>query len=275
MANENKRRFIDVEDYSAATTTDVIPNGQVRWFNKVTGYNAAEIIELVGDGSTTIASLARRQWLTDTAQTLYGIKTFDDIPVLPATAPTSANQAANKAYVDAQAAQTFDVIDTDSGDVAATTPSSPSNGDKWIVVNSGSSGNYVTGLPGSIKLGDGKRCDFIYDSTNTTWRYEDVIVEETQLTSEMLVIKWADGRQKLIDVWSNNGASRNISSAAFTSIKLPSVSVEGNVSGAAVGHIPSAAYSTTAYTVKTFVSTSAAVINTTNVIVTIEGRWKA
>ena len=102
MANEDKRRIITVEDYSAATTTDIIPENQVRWFDTVTGYNAAEIIELVGNGSDDIANLARRQWLTDSAQTLYGVKTFDDIPVLPADAPSSGDQAANKTYVDTQ-----------------------------------------------------------------------------------------------------------------------------------------------------------------------------
>lgn len=37
------------------------------------------------------------------AQTVAGVKTFSDIPVLPATDPTSDNQPTRKAYVDAQA----------------------------------------------------------------------------------------------------------------------------------------------------------------------------
>lgn len=37
------------------------------------------------------------------AQTVAGVKTFSSTPVLPAAAPTSANQAANKAYVDSVA----------------------------------------------------------------------------------------------------------------------------------------------------------------------------
>jgi hypothetical protein len=201
MANENKRRFIEVEDYSAATTTDVIPNEQVRWFNKVPGYSAAEIIELVGNAVDDIATLARRQWLTDTTQTLYGVKTFDDIPVLPASNPTSDNQAARKKYVDDNVPGinfTFDVEDTTSSDVAATTPSSPGDGDQWTVVNSGSSGNYVTGLPGSIKLADDKKITFTYDATNATWRYEDIIIDYyVELDGDSInqhVTKWSGGK---------------------------------------------------------------------------------
>ena len=159
---------IYIEAWSGITGTDVIPSGQKRWYDGVTGYNASEVLEVVGDGSTQLQNLALRQVLEDGAQDIYGVKTFDDIPVLPASNPTSDNQATRKAYVDGLVSQTYDVEDTDAADVAATTPTSPSDGDKWIVVNSGSSGNHVTGLPGSISLGDGKRCDFIYDSTNTT-----------------------------------------------------------------------------------------------------------
>ena len=39
-------------------------------------------------------------------QTVAGIKTFSSIPVLPASDPTTANQAARKAYVDSLVAQT-------------------------------------------------------------------------------------------------------------------------------------------------------------------------
>lgn len=42
--------------------------------------------------------------LTTTAQTVAGIKTFSSIPVLPASDPTSDNEMARKAYVDAKSA---------------------------------------------------------------------------------------------------------------------------------------------------------------------------
>ena len=38
--------------------------------------------------------------LTEAAQTISGVKTFDSIPVLPASDPTTDNQAARKKYVD-------------------------------------------------------------------------------------------------------------------------------------------------------------------------------
>jgi hypothetical protein len=277
MANENKRRFIDVEDYSAATTTDVIPNGQVRWFNKVTGYNAAEIIELVGDGSTTIASLARRQWLTDTAQTLYGVKTLDSIPVLPASNPTTANQAARKQYVDDNVPGigfTFDVENTTSGDVAATTPSSPGDGDQWTVVNSGTGGNHVTGLPGSISLGDGKTITFKYDSTNATWRYEDVIIDEYSaadgVTADVThsVKKWSGGMmrvqtRKAATVSDKTGTFPE----AFNSID------ESPVSGGSAGQQVIQSYTTTTVAMRT--TNSAGSVSIGEMTAETVGRWKA
>jgi hypothetical protein len=104
----------------------------------------------------------------------------------------------------------YDVVDTDSGDVTATTPTSPVNGQIWTVVNSGSSGNHVTGLPGTISLGDGKTIDFRYDSTNTTWRYQDVIIDEyedtdtTNMTANYT--KWAGGRMT-IRLYQDNATS--------------------------------------------------------------------
>lgn len=101
MATYNRKDRRRIEDWSGATTANVIPAGQFRWYDGVTGYNASEVIDMVGDGSTTIASLPKRQPVTNGAQTLYGIKTFDSIPVLPSTAPSSDNQAMSKVHAEA------------------------------------------------------------------------------------------------------------------------------------------------------------------------------
>lgn len=202
MATYNRKDRRLIEDWGGVNTAVVIPDGQFRWYDGVTGYNAAEVIELVGNGSTTIASLPKRQPATDGAQTLYGVKTFNAIPVLTSSNPTSDNQAARKAYVDSLLGETFDVVDTDGGDVAATTPTSPANGEKWIVFNSGTSGNHVTGLPNSITLGDLKTLHLKYDDTNTQWIYEDVIIDEYTDTSpsdgSMIVRKWSGGKMAVI-----------------------------------------------------------------------------
>ena len=101
MATENRKDRRRIEDWGGATTSNVIPDGQYRWYDGVAGYNAAEVIELIGDGSITIASLPKRQPNTDGAQTLYGVKTFNAIPVLPSTAPSSDNQAMSKVHAEA------------------------------------------------------------------------------------------------------------------------------------------------------------------------------
>jgi len=65
-------------------------------------------------------------------------------------------------------------INTDAGDEAVTLPSSPSLGDLFEVWNTGTNGNYVTGLPNSITLGDGKGIRLRYVDG---WKYEDVIID--------------------------------------------------------------------------------------------------
>lgn len=102
MAEETRYYKRNIEDWGSVTGTDVIADGRVRWADGVTGYNASEVIEFQGDGSTQISSLPKRQQVTDGAQTFYGVKTFDDIPLLPSTLPTSSSEAASKGYVDAQ-----------------------------------------------------------------------------------------------------------------------------------------------------------------------------
>ena len=199
-----------VEDYTAITTSVVPPNGQKRWYNNGAslGYNASEVFEIVGNGSDDIATLSKRGAMLLTAQTFYGVKTFNSFPITPSSAPSSNYQVANKKYVDDEIANNtpgitfvYDVEDTTAGDVSATTPTSPGNGDQWTVVNSGSSGNYVTGLPNSISLGDGRTITFKYDLTNTTWRCDDVIIDEYSATGSngetQYVKKWSLGRMRI------------------------------------------------------------------------------
>lgn len=69
------RRFI--EDWGDVVSTDVIPDGESRWYDGVTGYQSSEIIELTGNGSSAISALNKQQIMTDGAQTIYGNKTFD------------------------------------------------------------------------------------------------------------------------------------------------------------------------------------------------------
>jgi len=153
VANTDIEFIYTVEDYSAATTSSVVDAGQARWFDTVTGFPAARVFTVVGDGSSTIAELVAYQGK-------------------------------------------YDVIDTDGGDVGATAPTDLRDGQEWIVTNSGSSGNHVTGLPGTISLGDGKTIVFIYDDDNTAWRYEDVIIDEdTSLNAERYAM-WAGGRME-------------------------------------------------------------------------------
>lgn len=269
MATYNRKDRRRVEDWTAAVKTNVIPDGQFRWYDGVTGYNAAEVIEMVGDGSITIASLPKRQPATDGAQTLYGIKTFNAIPLLPSTTPSSVNQATRKGYVDGLLGETFDVVNTNSGDVAATTPSSPANGEKWIVFNSGTSGNHVTGLPNSITLGDLKTLHLKYDNTNTQWIYEDVTIDE-YISGNYTVIKSSGGRLKIIG-----------RDTPCNSISFPENFVDANYSIVGSTDVPSnttfhvASFSTRAVgSVTCTVTTSAGSGVTQDIQFIAEGRWK-
>lgn len=181
MANTNYEFIYTVEDYSGITTSVVMADGQSRWFDNVTGLPATTVIQITGDGTTSIAAMVARH------------------PVR------------NK---------TFDVIDTDSADVAATTPSNPIDGYPWTVVNSGSSGNHVTGLPGTISLGDGKRISFIYDNTNSLWRYEDVAIDE-YVSSGQTVTKWAGGRMDISGVVSGTADVTTASGNVFATSSAP------------------------------------------------------
>jgi len=63
-----------------------------------------------------------------TAQTVAGVKTFSSIPVLPASDPTTDNQAARKAYVDTK----LTGVGTSRVFRQSATPAGPVEGDIWI-----------------------------------------------------------------------------------------------------------------------------------------------
>ena len=87
----------------------------------------------------------------------------------------------------------FNALDTTAGDIAVTMPSSPQTGDSYQIWNSGTGGNYVTGLPDSIKLGDNKGIRLTWVGQ---WRYEDVIIEERSELGQHMT-KWASGRMEI------------------------------------------------------------------------------
>jgi hypothetical protein len=157
MATEDRRDRRRIDDYTGVTTTVTIPAGQYRWYDNVTGHDADKVIELVGDGTRTIAQLVDR--LSRVVR-----------------------------------------VDTTSADVAASLPSDPEDGQTLLYVNTGTGGNHITGLPGSVNLGDGFSFRITYDKDNTTWRYEDVIIDKytnAEVHGTQTVYKWSGGRMAL------------------------------------------------------------------------------
>ena len=57
MAEITRYSKLDVIDYSGATTTIVPDDGLEEHFDNVTGFDAGEIVTLVGNGSSTRAAL--------------------------------------------------------------------------------------------------------------------------------------------------------------------------------------------------------------------------
>src|SRR3990167_2783734 len=60
----------------------------------------ANVSSTAAIAATKISTSTENFFITDLAQTLAGIKTFSSIPVLPASDPTSDNQAARKLHID-------------------------------------------------------------------------------------------------------------------------------------------------------------------------------
>lgn len=92
-------------------------------------------------------------------------------------------------------------IDTTSGDVDGSTqqPSNPSDGDRWLVKNTGSSGNVVNNLPWDVELRDGMFMEFVatggsfyptfsnYNQTKMDW------VEKWSGSQGSVTNTWGDG----------------------------------------------------------------------------------
>ena len=69
------------------------------------------------DIKTTIENLGDIAVLRTTNQTIDGVKTFNNIPVLPAADPTEANEAVRKGYVDNNFVKTMPVVEISSDTV--------------------------------------------------------------------------------------------------------------------------------------------------------------
>ena len=84
-----------------ATSSVSLPTGSIT--SAMVGDNTivdADISSTAAINLQKLATSSATHFVTDGAQTIAGIKTFSDIPVLPASDPTADNQAARKSYVD-------------------------------------------------------------------------------------------------------------------------------------------------------------------------------
>ncbi|MBP8993796.1 MAG: hypothetical protein KBG30_08300 [Bacteroidales bacterium] len=104
------------------------------------------------DLKTTIDNIGDIAVLRTTDQTVNGIKTFNNIPVLPSSDPTNANEAVRKAYVDNNFSLTMPVVEISSdttlspntiyilvggSNLTLRLPASCSKGDKIIIIDKG------------------------------------------------------------------------------------------------------------------------------------------
>ena len=78
--------------------------GESYQFYNVPGFTGLVVWKHGNVAGDTLADLPVQGLMIDGAQTIPGLKTFGTIPELPASDPTTDNQAARKAYVDATAA---------------------------------------------------------------------------------------------------------------------------------------------------------------------------
>jgi len=103
----------------------------------------SDVAAVTDDGVIPIASTVYA--LLNSAQTLAGVKTFSSIPVLPASDPTADNEAARKAYVDAQSAPT--PVTTETGNTT------PTASERVVVMNNSSAATVTL----DTSLGSGVR----------------------------------------------------------------------------------------------------------------------
>lgn len=243
MANTNYESLLYVEDYTAITTTVVPADGQERFYENAPGFRPANIVRVVGDGTSTVAQLV--------ASALRDIHTFDR-------------------------------VDTTSGDVAATTPSSPWDGQKWTVVNEGSGGNHVTGLPGSISLADDFTITFTYDADSTTWRYENVIVD-CYTSGDQKVFKDSCGKMEITGdttfTFSSASSTNKTITYAETFVTYVDVVMSGGINTSSSGFVniyPTDADNLSGFTPYAFTTGGGSISDTTfSVSWTATGRWKA
>lgn len=102
-----------------ATSTVSLPSGVITSANIIDGVIVnADISASAAVSVQKIATTSTTYFVTDFAQTMDGVKTFGSIPVLPASNPTTDNQAARKAYVDS-ATGIFNYTATAGADIAS------------------------------------------------------------------------------------------------------------------------------------------------------------
>lgn len=80
--------------------TGFIPEDNDVWYYYNNSSYPNTVIYLIGDGTNTIESLTLYTIMNDQIQNIDGIKTFGSIPILPASDPTTDNQAVRKKWID-------------------------------------------------------------------------------------------------------------------------------------------------------------------------------
>jgi len=88
-------------------------------------------------------------------------------------------------------------IDTTAGDVdgSLSLPNPPTDGDKLVFYNSGSSGNHIINLPGNISLGDGCEITFTWRASSNKWSYDrGTIIDRVDLNPTDCYEKYAGGK---------------------------------------------------------------------------------
>lgn len=72
MANEDKKSYLYIEDYTAITTSVVPADTLERFYNNVPGINTNEVVRVVGNGTLTVAELVSAAVGRNPRSFLYG-----------------------------------------------------------------------------------------------------------------------------------------------------------------------------------------------------------